>query len=329
MFGKWIKNGIITTYAGNNKSSDTLYSGDGGPPIQASFNVINDVAIDASGNLYIADAGDRVRKVAPPSTFSISTVIDDIPFADANGLGYIMSGSGVHKKTINLDTGIVLREFGYDENKNLISITDQFGNQTIINRDSSGMPTSITSPDGLTTQLTIDGANHLTRVTYPDGNYHNFEYTPDGLMLAKIEPEGNRFDQSFTLSGKLSDVHDEEGGHWNYQRTAYENGDILIQVTSGEGNMSSYLDYTDSTGAYTSTVTDPAGAQTLFFQSANGLTVNKSLACGMDFEFKYDVDSEYKFKYIKETKESTPSSLERLPSGKRPIRIPTRIMSRI
>ena len=160
------KNGIITTYAGNNENPDNLYSGDGGPPTQASFNVINDVAIDASGNLYIADAGDRVRKVAPPSTFNISTVAGDIPFADANGLGYIMSDSGAHKKTINLDTGIVLREFGYDENKNLISITDQFGNQTIINRDSSGMPTSITSPDGLTTQLTIDGANHLTRVTY-------------------------------------------------------------------------------------------------------------------------------------------------------------------
>ncbi|RLB81142.1 MAG: sugar-binding protein, partial [Deltaproteobacteria bacterium] len=306
------KNGIITTYAGNNECSDILYSGDGGLPIQAAFNVINDVAIDASGNLYIADAGNRVRKVAPPSTFSISTVAGDIPFADANGLGYIMSGSGVHKKTINLDTGVVLREFGYDENKNLISIIDQFGNQTTINRDSGGMPTSIISPDGLMTQLTINGANHLTHVTYPSGNYYNFEYTPDGLMLAEIEPEGNRFDHSFTLSGKLSDVNDEEGGHWNFQRTAYENGEILIQVTSGESNMSSYLDYTDSTGAYTSTVTDPTGAQTLFFKSANGLTINKFLSCGMDFEFKYDVDSEYKFKYIKEMKESTPSGLEKV-----------------
>jgi RHS repeat-associated protein len=305
-------NGIITTYAGNNENSDVLYGGDDGPPTQAAFNVINDVAVDASGNLYIADAGERVRKVAYPSTFSISTVGGDIPFAEANGLGHILSYPGFHKKTINLETGIVLHEYGYNENNNLISITDQFGNQTIINWDGNSVPTSITSPDGLTTQLTIDAANHLTRITYPDGSFYSFEYTPDGLMTAKIEPEQNRFDHTFTLLGRLSDVYDEEGGHWNYQRTAYENGDILTQIISGEGDISSYMDHTDSTGVYESTVTDPTGAQTLFSQSADGLTVNKSLPCGMDLEFKYGLDSEYKFKFVKEMKETTPSGLEKI-----------------
>ena len=47
-------------------------------------------------------------------------------------------------------------------------------------------------------------------------------------------------------------------------------------------------------------------------QSADGLTTVKSLACGMDLEFKYGVDSEYTFKFVKEMRESTPAALERV-----------------
>ena len=62
----------------------------------------------------------------------------------------------------------------------------------------------------------------------------------------------------------------------------------------------------------TSTITDPTGADTLFARSDNGLTENKTLPCGTELEFKYNVDSEYKFKYIKETTETTPSALEKV-----------------
>jgi len=303
-------NGIITTVAGTGHPG---YSGDGCLAAEAEFDQLHSIAVDPAGNLYIADyLNYRIRKVGIPGAFAGLMIGEDIPFADDNGLGYIMSSSGRHKKTIDLDTGVTLYEFGYDEENNLVSITDRFGNGTMIQRDGNGVPASITSPDGITTGLTIDADNHLTRITYPDGSSYDFEYTPDGLMTAKTEPEGNRFGHQFDTSGRLTDATDEEGGHWHFDRTVSENGDILTEVTTGEGNLTSYLDHTYSTGKYTSTITDPTGAETLYTQSADGLTVDKSLSCGMDLSFKYSVDLEYRFKYVKEMSEGTPSLLEKI-----------------
>ena len=55
--------GIITTVAGNGKQG---YSGDNGTATQAELNVPTGLAVDSSGNLYIADLGNlRIRKVTP------------------------------------------------------------------------------------------------------------------------------------------------------------------------------------------------------------------------------------------------------------------------
>ena len=348
--------GIITTIAGSGPAGSYLneYGGDGGLATQAELSQPHGLALDSTGNLYIADSfNNRVRKVhtngiittVAGSVYGISTFgvcldpLDNLYIADFDyhkitkisfpsvlsdyttsghvifsekGVGYIISRTGRHHATIDLDTGVTLYEFSYDENQNLVSVIDQFGNQTTINRDGSSVATSITSPDGLTTQLSIGADNHLNRITYPDGSFYTFEYTPEGLLTAKIEPQGNPFDHAFNVSGQLADVTDEEGGHWNYIRNVYENGDILTEVTTGEGNVTSYIDHTDPIENYTSTITDPTGAETLFTQSADGLVVTKVLPCGMDLEFLYGIDYQYKLKYIKEMRENTPSALQKV-----------------
>jgi uncharacterized protein (TIGR03437 family) len=65
-----VSNGIITTFAG---TGDCCSSGDNGPAVSALLNYPTGVAVDASGNVYIADTdGDTVRKV---STNGIITTI--------------------------------------------------------------------------------------------------------------------------------------------------------------------------------------------------------------------------------------------------------------
>ncbi len=268
------------------------------------------MALDASSNLLVTDmANHRIRKIATPSALAGLAVNGDIPFSEENGLAHIMSSTGLHKATYDANTSVMLREFGYDPDNNLISLTDQFGNTTTIQRDGSGLPTAIVSPDGVTSGLTIDANNHLTRITYPNGSFYDFEYTSDGLMTAEVEPEGNRFEHLFDANGKLTDSTDEEGGHWQLSRSAFANGDILTEVLTGEGNRTSYLDHTYSTDAYTSTITGPTGAETLFNRSADGLRVTKSLPCGMDLELTYGVESEYKYRYLKETIRTSPAGL--------------------
>jgi len=308
--------GIITTVAGNGTQG---FSGDNGPATLAQLSsyatggMYLKVAVDVQGNIYIADkTNQRIRKVGLPAVFARYTALGDFAFTEENGLGYILNSAGRHKQTIDLDTGKVLYEFGYDEENRLVSITDRFGNQTTITRDGSGVPFSITSPDGITTYLTIDGNNHLTAINYPDGSTYNFEYTSDGLMTAKTDPEGNRFEHIFNATGRITDALDEEGGHWQFSRQTYANGDILSEVLSAEGNQTSYLDHTYSTGAFTSTTTDPTGAQMHYALSADELSVNKSLPCGMEYAFQYDVDREYGFKYVKGMWEDTPAGLERV-----------------
>ena len=58
--------GVITTVAGNGNAG---YAGDGGPAMAAELNDPSAVAVDAAGDLFIADAGNnRVREVVSDSS---------------------------------------------------------------------------------------------------------------------------------------------------------------------------------------------------------------------------------------------------------------------
>ncbi len=301
--------GIITTVAG---SGTYAWDGNTGPATLAKFKHPLGIAVDDDGNIFIADNTNHlVKKVSFPSSFTDTIMAGGNIFSEENLQGHAISITGFHTKTVDLHTGITLRSFEYDDNRRLISIVDRFDNETDISRDENGIPTSITSPDGITTTLSIDEDNHLNRITYADGTYFDFEYDPEGLMTNKIEPEGNWFEHQFDANGRLVLVTDEEGGNWRYSKDRYANGDSLIQVITAEGNSTSYQDTTDSTGAYASTITGPAGAETLYNRSDDGLHVTKSLSCGMALSFQNNIDPEYRYAFVREMIEATPSGLEK------------------
>ena len=66
--------GIITTVAGDGTIE---YKGDGGLATSAGLYTPNDVAVDASGNIYIADSGNHRVRLVTKSTGIITTVTGD------------------------------------------------------------------------------------------------------------------------------------------------------------------------------------------------------------------------------------------------------------
>ena len=76
--------GIITTVAGNGTKG---FSGDGGPAQNASLALPMDVAVDAAGNLYIADRdNNRIRKVTPNGIISTFAGNGNLSYGGDGGL---------------------------------------------------------------------------------------------------------------------------------------------------------------------------------------------------------------------------------------------------
>ncbi len=92
----------VTTVAGNGTSG---YSGDGGAAIAAQLNNPCTVAVDGSGNIYIADQlNNRVRMVAPDGT--VSTV------AGSGTAGFAGDGSAATSAQLNHPCGVALDSSG-------------------------------------------------------------------------------------------------------------------------------------------------------------------------------------------------------------------------
>ena len=301
------RSGIITTVAGNGIIGLGV---DGKPATQASLFSPHGVAVGLDGSLYVSE-GNRIRKISPPAGLTISPLSGEIPFAEENGLGHIFSSAGWHLKTVDLETGSDLYSFDYDADGRVVFVNDRFGNSTAIERDAAGRPFAVVSPDGLRTTLTVDSRNHLTGIGYPDGSAYGFEYTAAGLLTAKIDPAGNRFEHLFDSAGRLEAASDQEQGNWQFAQRFDAAGLVTSTTLTAEGTVTTYQDRTESTGAYTSRITDAAGGETVFSSSTDGLSSRKSLSCGMVLDLLYGADAHYKFRTLKQSVETAPSKLKR------------------
>ena len=105
--------GIISTYAGQGAAG---YTGDGGPAAQAQLNTPMGLALDAAGNLYIADSGNSVvRKVS--KTGAITT------FAGNGSAGYSGDGGPATAAALNQVEGVAADPSG------AVYVADTFNNR--------------------------------------------------------------------------------------------------------------------------------------------------------------------------------------------------------
>jgi sugar lactone lactonase YvrE len=112
-------NGIITTVAGGGVQG---FSGDGGPATSASFFGLSGIAVDAAGNLYIADGlyddgwdapfgNNRIRKVTPDGTITTVAGIGDQGFSGDGGPGVNAQLNGPWGLTVDSSGNLFFSDF--------------------------------------------------------------------------------------------------------------------------------------------------------------------------------------------------------------------------
>jgi TonB family protein len=150
-----VSNGIIRTIAGTGTEGS---SGDEGPAVSAQLGTPYDIAVDPSGNLYVADARNgRVRKI--DSKGIVTTVIR----ADSQTAG----GSALAIKELVVPLGVAVDSAG------ILYITDggstrvrkvQSGNAVVINWNAAttSIPTRVTADDRGNIYV-ADGSNGFVR----------------------------------------------------------------------------------------------------------------------------------------------------------------------
>jgi sugar lactone lactonase YvrE len=106
-------NGIVTTVAGSGMSGLFTggFSGDGGPATSARLNNPSGVAVDTSGNLYIADSfNNRIRKVSADG--AITTVAGSGNTGFIVGGGFSGDGGPATAATMNYPAGVAVDAAG-------------------------------------------------------------------------------------------------------------------------------------------------------------------------------------------------------------------------
>jgi trimeric autotransporter adhesin len=177
-------NGKIHAFAGNGGAclDSTQQCGDGKAATGANLRLPQAVAVDASGNFYIADAGDHRIRFVDSSTKIISTVV-------GNGTqGFSGDGGSATAAELDLPGGIYL-----DSTGNII-ISDT-GNQRIRQVDTTGTITTLAG-GGL-------GDSTIATNAILAGPYNVFEDASGNIYFA--DQANNRI-RLFTKGGGVSTV---------------------------------------------------------------------------------------------------------------------------
>jgi sugar lactone lactonase YvrE len=210
--------GVVSDYAGSYYSSG--YSGNGGPATAAQLSLPFGLAIDAEGNLYIADTNNNVVRVVNAETHIITN------FAGNHTQGYTGNGGLATAAEMNNPEGVAVDALGNvfisDSGNNVVRevtpnglITTIAGNHTSGYSGNGGQATAaeMDNPVGLALDASgnlyvAERFNNVIRMIAPDGIISTVAgdntggYSGDGSAATTAELN-NPFDVAVDSSGNL------------------------------------------------------------------------------------------------------------------------------
>jgi trimeric autotransporter adhesin len=167
--------GIITTVAGDGTAG---YKGDGGPATSASLFDPWDIAVDASGNIYIADAGNHRVRLVTRSSGIITTVAGDgtVAYYGDGGQATLSGLYSIHGIAVDASGNIYIADYRLIRlvTKNTGIITTVAGNSNFGYSGDGGPATSasMSSPGGVCVDASgsiyfADSSNSRIRLVTP------------------------------------------------------------------------------------------------------------------------------------------------------------------
>jgi len=205
--------GIITTIAGNGLSG---YSGDGGPAINAKLLAPSGIAVDASGNLFIADEGNnRIRRVAA-GTSIITTVAGNGTAGYAGDGNFATSAELDGPQDIFIDAGnnLYIADLNNDVIRKVSAATGKIitvaGNSTAGYSGDGGIATSakLHSPMGVCVSASgdiyiADQLNNVVREVSATASVQNTNATS---FQSAPNPSNGKFSILFNKLNSMYDI---------------------------------------------------------------------------------------------------------------------------
>ena len=229
---------------------------------------------------------------------------------------YLFDVDGKLQSTRDLYTKETKTTFGYDNMGRLVTVTDIYGQISIIERDSNGIATAIVAPTGQRTLLSIDNNGDLLEIHYEDTSSYVFEYERH-LMTKETEPNGNAFLHFFDEDGKVIKVIDAEQGEWIFG-SASENTFDTHRVQRASGDVVTYKKHLLENGILKSEKTLPTG-DVVLYENAVDESNSSTTSCGMKTTniYKKENGTLYKDPYtnrrvLESFTVSTPSGLSKV-----------------
>jgi len=175
--------GIVTTIAGSGNSPN--FGGDGGPAIEAQLNSPSGIAVDSSGNWYIADSSNnRIREVTSAGVINTIAGNGTAGSSGDNGPASAAELNAPHAIAIDSSNNLYIADSGNNEVR---KITPAGTISTIANQLNN--PTSVAIDNQGSVYIADSGNNRIVQVP-ASGTADTFA-TITGLLAVAVDPSGN------------------------------------------------------------------------------------------------------------------------------------------
>jgi len=145
----------------------------------------------------------------------------------------------------------------------VIAITDRYGNQVNIARDSNGNITQITSPNGRWLQFQHDSSNRITQIQDNTGRTVGYSYDTcrTGMLCSVTDANGGLTSYTYDASDRMLTMTDPRSN--TVFTNQFDTSGRVMKQTRADGTSTWQFSYTtDSNGNVTqTTTTDPNGIE--------------------------------------------------------------------